>query len=125
MGSCFVLHDDGLAIFTGRVADHPLITLWGTKVVFGYLLVSEVGGKTLPPDTDCRYQVQAGAPWAQEQGISVTELPHEAQDLSHVLVHVVHKQKKKIKVWLRDTKIFQARMRGAPRQTPDLPAMVF
>lgn len=43
--------------------------LWGAKLMFGYLLVSEVGGKMLLPDTDCSYQVQAGASRAQEQGI--------------------------------------------------------
>lgn len=61
-------------------------------------------------------------------GSSVTELPLEAQDLSHVLVHTVNKQKKtgkKIKVWLKDTQFFQAHMKGAPRQTPELPSMLF
>lgn len=73
-----------------------------------------------------RFRLELHGPRSKEFGPPVTELSLEAQDLSHVLVHVVNKQKN-IKVWLKvkDTTVFQADMRGAPRQTPDLPDTVF
>lgn len=70
-----------VALLTGL---HYLIMLWGTELMFRYLLVSQAGekgqrslihlifpvnGKTLFSDADCYYQVHAGASWTQEQGI--------------------------------------------------------
>lgn len=53
--------------------------------------MSGMGGKTLLPDTDCYYQELHGP----RSGDSATELSLEAQDLPHVLVHVVKNKKNK------------------------------